>query len=281
MANPMPADFFLKALLAEGLTVVQEGSWREHNRNHKGAWGPVNGVVIHHTVTEGTAATVRIVRDGYADLPGPLCHGMIAKDGRVYLVGYGRTNHAGLGDGDVLAAVIAERPLPADNEANTDGNRHFFGFECENLGDGKDPWPAVQLDSIERAAAAICRYYGWGAASVIGHLEWQPGKVDPRGFTMAGMRARIETRLAHPASWNSSPKEDDMTPAQEALLHQIAADVAELKKNAAKSPWTYRNEAQDAASLEATGKRIPDMHGRVEAVQRDLTVALAILKKGA
>ncbi|MEU3227151.1 hypothetical protein ABZ695_28850 [Streptomyces sp. NPDC006976] len=54
-----------------------------------------------------------------------------------------------------------------------------------------------------------------------------------------------------------------------------------LKKNAAKSPRTYRNADQDAASLKATGKHIPDMHGRGEAVQRDLAAALTILKKGA
>jgi hypothetical protein len=151
--------------------------------------------MIHHTVTKGSARTVELCRDGYEDLPGPLCHGVITKDGRVHLVGYGRANHAGLGDDDVLRAVIAEKALPADNEANTDGNRHFYGFECENLGDGRDPWPAAQLDAIERVAAAICRHHGWTERSVIGHLEWQPGKVDPRGFTMASMRTRIRDRL--------------------------------------------------------------------------------------
>jgi nucleoid-associated protein YgaU len=196
MAQPMTAEQLLAALRNEGLTVVQVGDWRTHNRNHKGAWGPVHGVMIHHTVTKGTAGTVAICQDGYASLPGPLCHGVIAKDGRVHLVGYGRANHAGLGDDDVLAAVVAERALPAANEADTDGNRHFYGFECENLGDGKDPWPAVQLEAIEKAAAAICRYHHWGAGSVIGHLEWQPGKIDPRGFRMASMRGRIEDRLA-------------------------------------------------------------------------------------
>ena len=65
----------------------------------------------------------------------------------------------------------------------------------ENLGDGDDPWPAAQLEAIERAAAAICRHHGWNERSVIGHLEWQPGKVDPRGFTMASMRERIRDRL--------------------------------------------------------------------------------------
>ncbi|MEV5680953.1 peptidoglycan-binding protein [Streptomyces sp. NPDC052179] len=195
MATPLTADRLLKALKDEGLTVVQVGDWRTHNRNHKGPWGPVNGVMIHHTVTRGTAHTVELCRAGHSTLPGPLCHGVIAKDGRVHLVGHGRTNHAGLGDNDVLQAVIAERTLPADNETSVDGNRHFYGFECVNLGDGKDPWPAAQLLAIEQVSAAICRAHGWSQRSVIGHKEWQPGKVDPRGFKMDSMRGRIGKRL--------------------------------------------------------------------------------------
>ncbi|MFC8155875.1 peptidoglycan-binding protein [Streptomyces cinereoruber] len=195
MAAPLSAPRLLAALLAEGCTVVEHPGWRTHNRNHVGLFGPVHGVMIHHTVTKGTTTTVRICHDGYAGLPGPLCHGVIAKDGTVHLLSSGRANHAGLGDDDVLDAVIAERPAPADDETTTDGNRYFYGFECENLGDGKDPWPDVQLEAIERAAAAICRAYGWGERSVIGHLEWQPGKTDPRGFSMGSMRARIAERL--------------------------------------------------------------------------------------
>ncbi|WP_190344611.1 N-acetylmuramoyl-L-alanine amidase [Streptomyces venezuelae] len=195
MAAPMSSERFIDALRREGLTVVEVGAWRTHNRNHKGPWGPVHGVMIHHTVSRGTATTVSICREGDTNLPGPLCHGVITKDGRVHLVGYGRANHAGAGDSDVLAAVIAEKALPPDNQANRDGNRHFYGFECENLGDGEDPWPAVQLDAIARAAAAVCRVHGWNARSVIGHLEWQPGKIDPKGFTMASMRERVAERL--------------------------------------------------------------------------------------
>ncbi|MFF4090418.1 N-acetylmuramoyl-L-alanine amidase [Streptomyces nigra] len=211
MASPMSAAALLAALKAEGLTVVEVGDWRDHNRNHKGPWGPVHGVVLHHTVTKGSAATVDICRKGHADLPGPLCHGVITKDGRVHLVGYGRANHAGLGDPDVLRAVIDEKPLPVDNEANTDGNRHFYGFECENLGDNKDPWPAVQVEAMVRASAALLRAHGWnkdgaGSVSVIAHEEWQPGKVDPRGPGYPGhaaIRARVAERLKHPASWTS------------------------------------------------------------------------------
>jgi hypothetical protein len=196
MATPMTAAQFAAVLRAEGVTVVEVGDWETHNRNHMGPFGPIHGVMIHHTVTKGSARTVAICRDGYEGLPGPLCHGVITKDGRVHLVGYGRANHAGSGDPDVLAAVIAETALPADDEATTDGNRHFYGFECENLGDGQDPWPEAQLDAIERVSAAVCRHHGWNQRSVIGHLEWQPGKVDPRGFTMAAMRKRVKDRLA-------------------------------------------------------------------------------------
>ncbi len=196
MATPLTADQLLKALRDEGLTVVEHPGWRTNNRDHKGPWGPVHGVMIHHTVTSGTTASVNLCFNGHSTLPGPLCHGVIAKDGTVHLVGNGRANHAGAGDDDVLQAVIAEREvLPLDNEANTDGNRHFYGFEAVNLGDGKDPWPAAQLEAIERASAAVCRAHRWNERSVIGHLEWQPGKIDPRGFTMPSMRSRIGTRL--------------------------------------------------------------------------------------
>ncbi|MFF9510274.1 N-acetylmuramoyl-L-alanine amidase [Streptomyces sp. NPDC014724] len=218
MATPLTAAAVLTALRAEGVRVVEVGNWRTHNRNSKGAWGPVNGSIVHHTVTKGTASTVAMVRDGYAALPGPLCHGMIAKDGRVHMVGWGRANHAGGGDPRVLEQVVSEsygtRPTPPTrgNSNGVDGNSRFYGWECENLGDGKDPWPKAQYDAIVRVQAALCRKHGWSAKSVIGHLEWSSDKIDPRGFTMAGLRADVAERLKHPASWNpgSDHEEDPM-----------------------------------------------------------------------
>ncbi|PNG95291.1 hypothetical protein SMF913_11316 [Streptomyces malaysiensis] len=195
MATPLTADRLLKALRDEGLEVREYRAWRTHNRNSKGPWGPVNGVMIHHTVTKGTDSSVELCYEGHSSLPGPLCHGVIDKAGVVHMVGHGRANHAGLGDSDVLRAVVDEAALPPDNEADTDGNRHFYGFECVNLGDGEDPWPEAQKLAIEKVSAAICRAHGWTQRSVIGHLEWQPGKVDPRGFTMGSMRGRIGKRL--------------------------------------------------------------------------------------
>ncbi|MEV3992040.1 peptidoglycan-binding protein [Streptomyces sp. NPDC049837] len=195
MAAPLSPDRLLAALRAEGVRVVEHPGWRTRNRNHKGAWGPVHGVIVHHTVSSGSAASVALCRDGYAALPGPLCQAVIDKEGTVHLIANGRANHAGAGDGDVLRAVRAQTAPPSPNEQDTDGNAHFYGFECVNLGDGKDPWPAAQMDAIERASAAICRAHGWSAASVIGHKEWTSSKSDPRGFEMRTMRARVAARL--------------------------------------------------------------------------------------
>ncbi|MFC9505354.1 N-acetylmuramoyl-L-alanine amidase [Streptomyces sp. NPDC057002] len=227
MADPLTAAKLIAALRAEGVSVVEIGNWRTYNRNSVGKWGPVHGVIVHHTVTSGTSRTVEICRTGYEGLPGPLCHGVIGKDGVVYLVGFGRANHAGGGDPKVLDQVINEsygsaptRPTKGNSDG-VDGNSRFYGFECENLGNGQDPWPSKQIESIVRASAAICRAHGWGSKSIIGHLEWSDDKSDPRGFTMPSLRERIAERLKHPSNWTPTPSKPTPT---------IESRVASLEK---------------------------------------------------
>lgn len=212
MATPLTADQLVRALRAEGLRVVETNGWRTNNRNHVGKWGPVHGVMLHHTVTPKTMSAVPMCFSGISGLPGPLCHGVIRRDGTVYLVGNGRANHAGGGDPNVLQAVKDERyninpPTPHQHQGSAgavDGNAHFYGFECENEGDGTDPWPAVQIEAMVRACAAIDRSHLWSEKSDIEHSEWSDWKSDPKGPGYPGgavMRARIKERLAHPASW--------------------------------------------------------------------------------
>lgn len=230
--TPLSPDRLVAVLRAEGLTVVEHPGWRTHNRNHVGAWGPVYGVMIHHTVSTGTASSVDLCYDGYAELPGPLCHGVVAKDGTVHLVGNGRANHAGGGDPNVLAAVKDKRyntspPDPHQHQGSVgsvDGNAHFYGFECINLGDGKDPWPPEQVTAISKLSAALCRAHGWSSKSVIGHSEWSDWKNDPRGPGMPSMpslRNEVQARLGKPAPGGV---EEDMA-LSDADAQKIAAAV--------------------------------------------------------
>jgi hypothetical protein len=212
MATPMTADQFLAALQAEGLHIVGPAGWRDHNRAGHGGWGPMNGVMIHHT--GGTAPSDgALVWAGRSDLPGPLAHGYLDKTGVVTMTANGRANHAGGGDPSVLAAVVAEAATVPPTHYHdgssgaVDGNAHFYGLEISNLGDGKDPYPAAQYDAAVRWAAAICRFHGWSAHSVIGHKEWSDWKSDP-SFSMNTFRAAVAARLAAPAG--ASTTEDDV-----------------------------------------------------------------------
>jgi hypothetical protein len=204
MATPLTPDQTTAALRNEGVTFLEYRDWDTHNRNHRGPWGPVHGVMIHHTVTGPETDAVALCYTGHSALPGPLCHAVGERDGRVYLVSNGRANHAGLGDGDVLAAVKNEAALPQDNETDTDGNRYFYGIELANRGDGKEPWPLRQYWAAVRYAAAICRAHGWSQRSVIGHKEWQPGKIDPT-FDMGQFRADVATQLRRPETRTPAP----------------------------------------------------------------------------
>jgi hypothetical protein len=226
----------------------------------------VHGVMMHHTVTKGTQTSVQICRDGHSTLPGPLCHGVVDKDGTIYLVGYGRANHAGLGDPDVLKAVIAETNLPVDNEASVDGNRHFYGFECVNLGDGKDPWPPEQVLAMEKIAAALCRAHGWSAKSVIAHKEWQPGKPDPSGPgfpTMDEFRARAAAII----EGTPTPKPPTTPPPPKRPVVDLSRLVLAAKSDPSKSgtPVSYSGVKAVEAALVDEGllakKRLDGHYG--------------------
>lgn len=224
MAPPLAPDTLLAKLKAEGVRVAEHPGWRVHNRNRMGPWGGVNGIVIHHTA--GTNS-LRICVDGVAGLPGPLCHTHLSKAGLATMVGYGRVNHAGTFAANAHRAVVNEEPQhPAPDAAELiDGNQHYYGIEIENLGTGRDPYPAVQYDAAVRWAAAICRAHGWTANSVIGHKEGTRRKIDP-SFDMNAFRADVAERLTHSAGWSpgSEPPEDDM-PLTAAEIDKVATAV--------------------------------------------------------
>lgn len=212
MSTSMTADQFLAALKAEGVHVIEHAGWRTHNREGHGGWGPMNGVMIHHT--GGTAPSDgQVVWSGRPDLPGPCAHSYAAKDGGVTMMANGRANHAGGGSPAVLAAVVAESyttapPATHFHEGSSgavDGNAHFYGLEISNLGNGKDPYPEAQYEAAVKWAAAICRFHKWTARSVIGHKEWSDWKSDP-SFSIQAFRLAVAGALALPAgAWRLHP----------------------------------------------------------------------------
>lgn len=221
MATPMTASQVVAQLKKWGVHFVEIPGWATHNRNHVGAWGPVHGFVLHHTGATVSAANARTyaattLYNGWPDLPGPLCQFSIGLDGTLYLVGWGRANHAGGGDPAVLQRVIAEdytgqlHPTRG-NSSGVDGNSRFYGVEVQY--DGSHPMSDAQYRTVRRLAAAICDWHGWTEKSVIGHGEWSSDKWDPghapgRIIPMPDVRADIKATLA---AGPNSQQEDDMT----------------------------------------------------------------------
>lgn len=206
MAKPMSAAQIVAQLKKWGIKYKEYKSWETHNRNHKGAWGPVNGFMVHHTGSDN-ADQRELLYAGISGLPGPLCHFGLAQDGTVHLVGWGRANHAGNGDPDVLNAVINESygdNPPKDNESKVDGNSRFYGVEIWYS--GSHAMTDKQYATLRKLAAAICDFHGWSEKSVIGHGEWgSPGKWDPGiksgvMMNMAQVRKDIKETLKGSAS---------------------------------------------------------------------------------
>lgn len=233
MATPMTAAQVVAQLKKWGIRYVEIPGWATHNRNAKGAWGPLNGFIWHHTgadVANSSAKTyaATTLYNGLSSLPGPLCHFSIGADGTVYLVGWGRANHAGGGDPVTLQHVINEdytgQLHPTRGNSNgVDGNAHFYGVEIQYS--GSHQMAAAQYKAALRLSAAILDFHverdGWSkdAESVIAHGEWSSDKWDPgyapgKIMAMPGVRADVKATLtAGPAQEDDMPTADEIAAA--------------------------------------------------------------------
>lgn len=219
---------FPDLLRSYGVTVRECDGWQ--SRHRPGEFTPI-GTTWHHTA--GLNA-LRIVRDGRADLSGPLADIYLDKQGVAWVVSDGRCNHAGKVAGIVVARCRNDKPPLGTAAAlglvdDTDGNRWFYGVEMENLGDGVDPWPAVQLDAAARIGAALCHAHGWTANRNVGHLEITRRKIDPRGFPMSSLRALVAEHLT---GRTPQDQEDDMTPEEHEKLEAAWVQATEANNRA-------------------------------------------------
>ena len=181
------------AVRASGLPVIEVPGWK--TRGH-GQMTAVDTIVCHHTAgpAKGNYPSLSVVRDGRADLPGPLAQLGLARDGTVYVIAAGVAYHAG---------VVKESSYD---------NWHAIGIEAEAT--GVDPWPEAQLDAYARLCAALCARYRLPVARVLGHKEvCSPSgrKVDPN-FDMPAFRNRVDAAL-HPAKEKAVSKTPNITEA--------------------------------------------------------------------
>jgi hypothetical protein len=245
-----------------GLTVGAFAGWRDAGRSS--TMNP-RAVTAHHT-----AAAIdvdRILRDGRADLPGPLCNWALHLDGSWWLVASGRANHAG------------EGVLPSSES---------YGIECTGPvpagNTGIDAFPMYR--SYALGVACICEAEGWTARVVYGHKETaRPDcrKPDPAFgdgcptpyLDMDRFRASVQARIGV-----DTPEEDELSAADvEALKKHIDAQTDEVTRRVvyalltgdlrpwnnpadpdatseAKNNWTWYPEARKAA-LDEILRRLP------------------------
>lgn len=211
MATPMTASQVVAQLKKWGIKYVEVLSWETHNRNAKGPWGGVNGFIWHHTGADPQNAAQyasTTLYNGLSTLPGPLCHFGLAPDGTVYLVGWGRANHAGGGDPAVLNHVINEdysgqlHPTKGNSDG-VDGNAHFYGVEIMYSGSHK--MTDAQYKTALKLSAAILDFHGWTEKSVIAHGEWSSDKWDP-GYASGKIMDMVAVRKDVLATLKAGPK---------------------------------------------------------------------------
>jgi hypothetical protein len=282
--------------------------WSSHTT--PGEWHPA-GVLHHHTtgpakiLTDRSTitATLRLLRSGRPGLPGPLCHLAPAMvpgehDARVWLIGWGNCNHAGLGDQRVVdhvrAGDYAGRPGTAED---ADGNPTFWGLEYLHPGDAT-AWPDELLDVGHRAACAIAEAQGWDPKSWPGrmaeHRDFTDRKID-RSWTgdvrtavadtrdegkPVTLKAMLDEDVIDNPDWRADSRTNPNVTYRTQMREQWASvHAAEV---AAKAAWS------DAQKAAAFGKVHADQMNNVigqlsslVAVVTDLKTRLDALQSGA
>jgi N-acetyl-anhydromuramyl-L-alanine amidase AmpD len=125
--------------------------------------------------------TLNTLIAGRSDLPGPLCHLGLGRDGTYYVVAAGRANHAGGGIWDKVG----------------DGNSRYIGIEAEHSGRSDEPWPPVQRDAYVRGVAALLKYMGKDAGRCCGHGEYAlpSGRKNDPILAMPEFRRDVQAAL--------------------------------------------------------------------------------------
>lgn len=207
-----------KVLEDAGLKVATVDGWELRG----GEMGTVRGVICHHTANprrDLNMPSLKVLRDGRSDLPGPLAQLGLGRDGTYYVIAAGRCNHAGSGLWNGVAR----------------GNSHFIGIEAENSGRDDDfPWPTVQLDAYQRGVAAILRHLKLDAGCCAGHKEYAlplGRKPDP-SLDMPGFRSAVARILS-----GEAPPPLLIPPVEPTPSPKVGAPRPTLRRGSPEEQW--------------------------------------------
>lgn len=176
----MPRQLWIADKCREwGLDVHEEPGWQTRGSS---TFTPLM-LVAHHTVGRSTGdyPSLRVVRDGRSDLPGPLSQCGLGRSGTVYVIAAGRANHAG-----------GRYAVPWKGIS---GNTQRMGIEAESVGT-RDDWTPQQREAYPVLCAALLDGMGRSAAYLCGHRECATNKIDPAFWDMDAMRRDVAALLA-------------------------------------------------------------------------------------
>lgn len=228
-------------LRSYGLKVVVVPGWKTRSRpSSTGNFDPV-GVLCHHTATSkssSVSAVLSLLVRGRSDLPGPLCHFSLGRDGTVYVVAAGRANHAG--EAKASGTVSAG-----------DGNALYIGIEAMNSGTG-EPWPKVQKDAYALLCAVLCKEFTHNTVKTVrGHKETSvTGKIDPT-FDTDTFRAHVANEL-HRIT-NSTPSQPTFS--RGGRVDHAISDLKKAKAEKGGLRWKRIQAALAALKLIKPAKR--------------------------
>lgn len=245
-----------------GLAVVEEPGWQ--GRGH-GQMTAVTAIVCHHTAgpRSGELPSLRVVRDGRADLPGPLAQLMLSRSGVVHVIAAGLCWHAG------------------NTWTRAQSNGYAIGIEAEAT--GVDPWPPAQYAAYARLCRALADHYRVPYGAIQGHKEvCKPAgrKSDPN-FDMAAFRALV-ARIGQPstAPAPTPSEEDDMNAEQARQLAEIHRESTQrLKRRIDGSTYTDTVMGY-AMNADSFGFRAAEALARIEKGQADIVARLDKLEQG-
>lgn len=179
-------------------------------------------IIIHHS-----AGTDSLLWLSHTSSPPVSCHNLISKLGVNFkIVPPADTAYcAGFG---VVGPVDPDRNDPPGVAPNL--NYASLNIELENLGNGKDPYPAAQM---QMCAAQIVEWWGmYGFLAVLGHSDVDPAKNDPKGFDWGDLWRRMYGLMPFGALTDNAAARRAMELAAGHIqtgLGDIAAAMAALK----------------------------------------------------